>query len=146
MLPSSSAKVLDQLGEEVQDMPYYEIYGKWYHLSYSHSFTEVVSARTPRAAIVKFARGLDGYEEEDDIYWELLPATVAPGQQEPEPIFWVGGDQMYKVRHVAQVRPEVVECPECHGAGKVRGYLPVDTAPGRGVRARHPSTKLRTSA
>ena len=107
-------------------MPYYEIYGKWYHLSSSHSFAEVVRAGTPRAAIVKFARGLDGYEEEDDIYWELLPATVAPGQQEPEPIFWVGGDQMYKVRHVAQVRPEVVECPECRGEGKVRGYVPVD--------------------
>ena len=107
-------------------MPYYEIYGKWYHLSYSHSFREVVSARTPRAAIVKFARDLDGYEEEDDIYWEHKPARVSLGQQEPEPTFWIGGDQMYTVRHVAQVRPEIVECPECRGEGKVRGYVPVD--------------------
>lgn len=113
-------------------MAYYEIAGKWYHLSYSHSFTEVVSARTPRAAIVKFTRGLDGYEEEDDVYWELLPRTVAVGQQEPEPTFWFGADQMYTVRHVAQVRREIVECPECRGEGKVRGFVPVDAAPGGG--------------
>ena len=108
-------------------MPHYEVSGKWYHREYSHGFSEVVSARTPRAAIVKFARGLDGYEEEDDIQWELLPQAVAVGQQEPEPEFWFGPDQMYQVRHVAQVRPEIVECSECHGEGTVRGYVPVDS-------------------
>lgn len=53
--------------------------------------------------------------------------AMATGQQEPEPTFWVGGDQMYKVRHVAQVRPKVVECPECRGEGKVRGFVPVES-------------------
>lgn len=107
-------------------MAYYEVSGKWYHLSYSHGFREVVVARTPRAAIIKFAYGLDGADEPDDITWDWKPVRVKLGQLELEPTFWIGGDQMYKVRHVAQVKPEIVECPECRGEGKVRGFVPVD--------------------
>lgn len=52
--------------------------------------------------------------------------AVAVGQLEPEPTFWVGDDQMYKVRYVSQVRPQIVECLECHGRGKINGFVLID--------------------
>lgn len=108
-------------------MPYYEITGKWYHLSYSDYFKHVVNARTPRAAILRFARDLDGFEEEDDIQWDFLPEAVTLGPQEPEPTFWFGSDQMYKVRYIAQVKRQTIECPKCHGKGHVRGFVPIES-------------------
>lgn len=110
-------------------MPYYEVSGKWYHLEYSDYFGEVIAARNPRAAIIKFALE-HCWNGPEDIAWELKPRRVKLGRLEPEPTFWVGDDQMYKVRHVAQVKPEIVECPQCHGDGKIRGFVPVDAAPG----------------
>ncbi len=107
-------------------MPHYEVSGKWSHLSYSHGFSEVVIARTPRAALLKFAQQRDGYEEPDDISWDYLPARLTAGQTDPEPTFWFGGDQMYKIRHVAQVRPAVVVCPECEGRGQIPGFVPAN--------------------
>lgn len=106
-------------------MPYYEVSGKWYHLSYSEGFRQVIAARNPRAAIIKF--GLEHcWDDPEDITWEYKPARVQLGQLEPEPTFWVGDDQTYKVRHVSQVKPQVVECPECHGSGKVKGFVPFE--------------------
>ncbi len=107
-------------------MPYYEISGKWYHLSYSHSFGHVVKASTPRAALLRLARCLSGAEEEDDLYWDGgKPKSVPTGQIDPEISFWVGSDQMYQVRTITQVKPQIIECPECNGSGRVKGFVPV---------------------
>lgn len=112
-------------------MPYYEVSGKWYHREYSEGFRQVIAARNPRAAVVKF--GLEHcWDDEDDIWWEYKPVRLRLGQLEPEPTFWIDGDQMFKVRYISQVRPEIVECPECHGRGQINGFVPADDAPGRG--------------
>ncbi|GEM_PF-4532152 len=110
-------------------MPYYEISGKWYHLSYSHSFKQVVKARTPRAALFKLARCLSGEEDddEDETYWDGgKPKHVPTGEVDPEISFWVGADQMYQVRTITRVRPQIIECPECNGSGRVKGFVPYD--------------------
>lgn len=107
-------------------MPYYEIYGKWYHLEYSHYFKHVAKGRTPRAALLRLACCLSGAENDDDLYWDGgKPKNVPTGQIDPAISFWVGGDQMYQVRIITEVRPQIIECPECHGSGQVKGFVPV---------------------
>ena len=98
-----------------------------YHLSYSHSFKNVVKGRTPRAALLRLALCLSGDEDDEDIYWDGgKPKSVPLGQIDPGISFWAGDDQMYQVRGITKVKPEIVTCPECNGSGKVNGFVPVD--------------------
>jgi hypothetical protein len=106
-------------------MAFYEIYGKWYHLSYSDYFTRVVKARSPRAALGKLARCFSGVDRNGDISWARdKPTQIAVGQLDPEPEFWVNDDQIYQVRTISKVKPQMIECPTCNGTGKFHSFVP----------------------
>lgn len=105
-------------------MALYQIYGKWYHLSYSDYFKHVVRARSPRAALLKAARSLSDVEKASEVDWEGgEPTKITVGQLDPQPRFWVGGDQMFQIRSITQVTPVQAECPTCKGTGKALEYV-----------------------
>lgn len=110
-------------------MAFYKVYGKWYHLEYSDYFEEVVKARSPQAALLRFARCLSSAKHFNDIEWECnKPEGVQTGLLDPQPAFWVGDDQIYQVRKITRVKPAEIECPTCKGVGKIQGYIAVEPA------------------
>jgi hypothetical protein len=105
-------------------MPHYRISGKWYHLSYSHHFSEVVQAATPLRAVYKFARQTAEEESLADVQWDSAkPQTVSLGQQEPRFGVWVNLDQLFQIRHIALAHKETVACPTCKGKGVVKDFV-----------------------
>lgn len=107
-------------------MPYYRLYGKQYHREHSDYFAEVVKASSPLAAINKLAKELNGFEHLSEVTWyREKPKLLKEGQQDSEPSFWVGDDEIYKVRSITKVKPTAIICPECNGIGKTKGYVAV---------------------
>ena len=108
-------------------MAFYKVYGKWYHLEYSDYFEEIVQATSPRKALLKVARCLSDVDRDADISWDSQPPKVIyPGQLALEPTFWVGDDQVFKVRSITEVERQEIECPTCKGTGKALGYVEVE--------------------
>ena len=108
-------------------MPYYRIYGKWFHLEYSHFFEEVIKSKSPRAAIIKLAKDSSGEERLSDVSWDKPPSKlIKVGLQETEPTFWVGADQLYQIRSIVEVKPAQIPCRACGGVGKTLGYEEVE--------------------
>lgn len=109
-------------------MPFYKVYGKWYHLQYSDYFEVVVEAPSPRAAILRAAKSLSDVDRAADIEWgHHKPAEVPIGPLDPEPEFWVGDDQIYQIRTVTRVEPGEIECSTCRGLGRIQGYVEAES-------------------
>ena len=106
-------------------MPYYELSGKWYHLSYSHGVREVVEAKSPAAALRVLIEDTLGCDEDGDVLWDERPARVRLGEQEPEIRFTVNFDQLYAIRHIARVEAREGTCSACGGSGTAIEYVPV---------------------
>lgn len=105
-------------------MPHYRITGKWMHLSYSHSFEEVVQAATPLRAVYKYAKQTAEEESLTDVQWDSSkPQSVSLGLQEPRFGFWVNLDQLFQIRHIALAHQETVACPTCKGKGVVKDFV-----------------------
>ena len=107
-------------------MPLYQVSGKWYHGGYSHGVREVMEAALPASALRLFIESILGFTEDDEPDWDYKPSRVKYGRQEPQPRFWVGGDQMYVVWDIFRVRPIEVQCHTCNGAGTLTDYEHLD--------------------
>lgn len=111
-------------------MPLFKVYGKRYHRERSDYFSEVVRASSPKAALYRFALCATGVERIAEVQWyRKKPDKVGTGWFDPQPSFWVGDDEIYQVRKISVVTPEVVECPACRGSGTTRGYVEIEPPP-----------------
>ncbi len=105
-------------------MSFYRIYGKWYHLEYSHYFGEVEEAHSPTDALHSFALHASDFDNEEEVNWDSeKPKEVDVGLLEPKASFWVGDDQMYQIRSIEKVKPSSTVCPECNGTGALNTYV-----------------------
>lgn len=110
-------------------MPFYDVYGKWFHLQYSEHFSRIVKAPSPEAALLRFARCFSEVTRSSAIEWETSPPeAIKAGLQDPKPAFMVGGDQIYQVRAITTVKPTKTVCPTCEGSGSTRGYVVIEGA------------------
>lgn len=85
-------------------MPYYRVYGKWYHLEYSDYFEKVLKAQSLKAALYRFAHYASGVKHIADIQWNRgKPKKVEVGKSTSEISFAVGADQICQVRSITEV-------------------------------------------
>ncbi len=104
-------------------MPFYSISGKWYHLSYSHHFSEIEEANSPKDALFKVACNISDADNIEDVEWEgQKPKDVLTGALAPRISFQVGADQIYQIRSVQEVQPVAATCPECNGSGVITSF------------------------
>ncbi|MBI2854958.1 MAG: hypothetical protein HYX87_08600 [Chloroflexi bacterium] len=108
-------------------MPLYRVYGKSFHREHSDYFSEIIEARSPRAALYRLARDASGVESIGEVWWESpKPKKVGVGRLEPEPTFSPHDDELYKVRTITLVERREVTCPKCKGTGRAMVYEDVE--------------------